>query len=180
MPSHSHRIGLEHDLNRARALLADTGYPDGRGLPELGARRAPYATGLDELERQWNALGIRLRVVRVALKELPSVIAGGAHFWAQGFTADFPDPDGFLRGLAESILELESTQIASLFEHARLVRDRDERLQLYQAIDRWLVRDEVRTVPLLYLTTITTRRPWVRTWTNALMNAPLDEVFVER
>src|SRR5262249_29119494 len=35
MPGHSHDLAPSRDLGRARALLAEAGFPNGRGLPEL-------------------------------------------------------------------------------------------------------------------------------------------------
>src|SRR5262249_12070780 len=35
MPGHSHDLAPSYDPARARALLAEAGFPDGRGLPEL-------------------------------------------------------------------------------------------------------------------------------------------------
>src|ERR1044072_6632155 len=35
MPGHSHELVPAHDVDLARRLLAEAGYPEGRGLPEL-------------------------------------------------------------------------------------------------------------------------------------------------
>ena len=67
LPGHSHDLALPFDVDRARALLADAGYPDGRGLPELLLLHAD--TGFGEGFRrerearwqpQWRQLGVRL------------------------------------------------------------------------------------------------------------------------
>src|SRR6185312_786960 len=35
MPGHGHRIGRGYDVEEARRLLAEAGYPGGKGLPPL-------------------------------------------------------------------------------------------------------------------------------------------------
>lgn len=35
MPGHGHRVGFMHDLEEAKRLLAEAGYPNGHGLPTV-------------------------------------------------------------------------------------------------------------------------------------------------
>jgi ABC-type transport system substrate-binding protein len=179
MPGHAHRLGLEYDVERAAKLLAEAGHPDGRDLPELRVAAAARPTALVEIGRQWRELGIRCHFERLPLSEIADAVDRGAHLWLQGFVGDFPDPDGFLPPVAR-VLDAYHGEIAAQLERARSLPDRDERLRLYQQVDRRLVREEVRVIPMWYGANITARRPWVRTWANALSDAQLDEVFVER
>ena len=63
MPGHSHRVGPDYDLEVARKFLADAGYPEGRGLPELKMLVPPWLALTGEfLTEQLAELGIRLAV----------------------------------------------------------------------------------------------------------------------
>lgn len=100
--------------------------------------------------------------------------------------ADYPDPDGFFRGLltdpCDPIADEDQTrELVELMNRARASRDQDERLGLYGQIDRLLVAEWVVLVPLAYARTTLLRRPWVHgLWANALTPLRFDAVMVER
>ena len=70
MPGHSHDAGLRHDPGLARSLLAEAGYPEGRGLPAARLIQADPGFG-DETRRriearwesQWRGLNLRVEQV---------------------------------------------------------------------------------------------------------------------
>jgi oligopeptide transport system substrate-binding protein len=190
MPGHSHDLALSHDLARARALLAEAGFTDGLGLPEL--RLLHVSTGgkeriRDDIEtrwQQWSELGVILRQEWI---EMEAAFAPGtaetAHLWRWGFDADYPDPDGHIGtlvdwfrswGLAGHRLELEG-----LVERARSVRSRDERLALYREVDRRLVAEQVLVVPITYESESLVYRPWIEgLWTSPMTISPLSDLVL--
>src|SRR5262249_36859822 len=125
MPGHSHDLAPAYDLERARALLAEAGYPDGRGLPELrlvhvgGGAEIKIGAEREERWQQWGELGVKLRHEWLSMEEAfapRAWVKEETDLWVWGFNADYPDPDGLLgtlldwfRGwdVAESDPELE-------------------------------------------------------------------------
>ena len=181
MPGHSHRVSPEHDVELAARLLAEAGYPEGRGLPDLSLAAPKWIAGARELVSQWEALGARISVTH-----LPEPLADEAladhHIWLNGWAADYPDPDGFFRGLlAEGQPFHVDEEIRDLLAEARSLRNQTERMRLYQEIDRLWVRERAAILPLIYSRTLLLRRPWIEgLWTNPLVKAHLNEVVVHR
>jgi ABC-type transport system substrate-binding protein/class 3 adenylate cyclase len=182
MPGHSHRVGPEHDLELARGLLAEAGYPDGRGLPELRMLAPPWLVPTAKLiAEQVAQIGFRVEY-RAAEGKLWSASLEDEHLWVSGFGADYPDPDGFFRGLfREPFAFYRDDEIEELIIEARALDNQPERMKLYHEIDRLWVNEHAAIVPIAYGRVVAAHRPWVDGfWANALSKASLDRVIVER
>ena len=80
----------------------------------------------------------------------------------RGWTADYPDPDTFLR-LAirdRSAQVWKNDEYTDLVERARRTLDHTERMQLYGQAQNLLI-DEVPLLPLLYFRGHLLLKPWV-------------------
>ncbi len=187
MPGHDHRVSeaLDLDLDAARALLADAGHPGGAGLPRL---EMLLTKGFEVLrtgiESALGEIGIGVDFTISDRGSRTSQIP--VDLWMTSWLADFPDPDGFFRGLltdpCDPVAEEEPTrELTGLLNQARASRNQDERLELYGRVDRLLVAEWVLLVPVAYLRTTLLRRPWVHgLWANALTPFRLDGVIVDR
>ncbi len=184
IPGHSHRIGLGHDPARARELLADAGYPGGDGLPEL---RFVFDAGVLDPERYsavfldaWSSIGARVTFELIDLQEMEAAL-GRTHLWAWGWNPDLPDPDSMLREFLANNPLLDDPEVTALLEHAKTLRDEDERLETYRAIDRLLVAERVALVPLHYPYGARLSRRWIHGHTDhpLLLEAPLHWLTVD-
>jgi ABC-type transport system substrate-binding protein/class 3 adenylate cyclase len=181
MPGHSHRVAPEYDLELAKRMLAEAGYPDGRGLPKLEMVVPPWFVEPERLAEQWAQLGAQVQVTRAA-KHVAASKLTDEHMWLTGWTADYPDPDGFFRGFFRVGWPFYcDDEIAELLEEARSVRDQDERMHLYHEVDRLWVAEHAAILPLSYGRTMLLRRPWVEgLWGSPLHRAHLDQLIVKR
>lgn len=180
MPAHSHRAGLELDVDRARALLADAGFPDGQGFPEVVVGARIVQAG-ERLVQQWReTLGIEGRVY-----DLPSGAyeGGDANVVLDGWIADIPDPRNYIEGVqaVPGAHVLRDSRVEDLLTRARSVYNRRARIRLYQEAEQIWITEQAAVLPLDYFRQYALRRPWVEGfWVNPCVNAPLDEIRVKR
>jgi ABC-type oligopeptide transport system substrate-binding subunit len=166
MPGHSPGIGLPYDPEAARRLLAEAGYPGGRGFPAIDciARDDPGHDLMSaHLGAQWREiLGIELAWEEVEWARFPDrMSANTPHLWVVGYWADYPDPDDYLRVVWWLPHGWRNPTYDRLVDDARRVLDQQERLGLYQQADRILV-EEAPVLPLCYARVHMLVKPWVR------------------
>jgi oligopeptide transport system substrate-binding protein len=181
MPGHSHKVGPDFDLELARQCLADAGYADGKGLPKLTILLAPrWRTEAERLVQQWAELG-----ATVEISETPKVTPSGMkdeQLWISGWWADYPDPDGFFRGLFRVGWPFyHDADLGEMIDEARSLRDQDERMHAYHEIDRLWIAEHASVLPISYGRDMLLRRPWVEgVRANPLHRPHLDGLVINR
>jgi ABC-type oligopeptide transport system substrate-binding subunit len=167
MPGYSPSIGLPYEPDRARRLLAEAGYPEGRGLPKLSmiAPNRPLFVQLGEfLQTRWKEeLGIELLWQVMEWAELnPYLKSTPPHLFLVAWEADYFDPHSFLRsGIQSSNLHWRDAVYEQWVEEARRTVDREDRMALYAQVDRRLMEEAV-SIPLVYPRHHFLIKPWVR------------------
>lgn len=188
MAGHSPELGLEFNLERARQLLAEAGYPDGKNMPVL---KVHYPDGWrkeipEELKRQWLAhLGIQLEIDLMSM-DAPWWTIKDSHIQMGGWVADYPDPDNFLRQSSfYRVLRTRGwrhSRLEQLLEEAAHTTDRTRRLAMYREADRILVNEEAVVAPLQYSAGryVELVKPWIKgVKYNALGNYSLKDIVIE-
>lgn len=164
VPGHSHGIGLPYDPEQARQLLAEAGYPDGRGFPVVNALVSTAALpSVDFQQEQWRSnLGIEVTVERLdfgAFIEALHNTSPSLFFW--GWIADYPDPDNFLRvGLKLTRSWWQHEPFEALVRQAKQMTDPRERMKLYRQADQILI-EEAAVMPLYYTCLSLLLKPWL-------------------
>ncbi len=167
MPGHSPGIGLPYDPESARHLLAEAGYPGGRGFPVLEslASHWPWVVlTVEYLQAQWREnLGVEITWRQMELGRLLDRLSREApHMWLTGWIADYPDPDNFLRVSTWRVnTGWQSEAYDGLVEGARRAMDQGKRMRMYQQADRILV-EEAPILPLFYSRLHMLVKPWVK------------------
>ncbi|MFH0939852.1 MAG: ABC transporter substrate-binding protein [Planctomycetota bacterium] len=162
------RSGWPKNIAKAKALLAQAGFPDGQGLPPMtilhrndeNTKKLAQVLALDlekigltiELQaREWNSF---LEMVEIEPRPL----------FLLGWVADYPDPDNFLYVLFHSAqwgapgnhTWYSNPEVDRLTEQARNTLDLKARISLYQKAEDilldecpWICTYHVRNVVLL-------------------------------
>ena len=100
-----------------------------------------------------------------------------------GWSADFPDPEGFLPPLLASYPIFRDEEITTLLGNARTCHDQDERIELFREVDRLLVAERCALLPTSYGATVLLRRPWVHGLRATPLHGastPLEQVIIRR
>jgi oligopeptide transport system substrate-binding protein len=173
MPGHSPEIGLPYNVDLGRRLLAEAGYPAGRGFPKM-TMIVPtvIADYVDELKRMWfENLGVELEFIKKGPGDLDDweQIQATSPIMVNGWIADYPDPDNFLRQ-SDVITRLNylgwrDADYDRLVEEAARTSDRARRMAMYRQADRWLVEEQALVLPITYGSkqSVNLVKPWVLT-----------------
>ena len=177
MPGHGDGAGVPYDVERARELLAEAGYPGGKGLPDLLIDARPWSPTA-ALAEQLAAIGVS---AHFETHGKWFGVSPETHAWFTGWHADYPDPDGFYLGLLElSMPFYRDEETNDILARARASRDRDERLRLYREFERVWIGQRAAIVPISYARQLVLRRPNVHGLRLNPMGAfHLDQVVVD-
>ncbi len=165
-PGHQPGIAYPFDPQAGRQLLAEAGYPDRRGFPEVTLLFLRVGEQLCiDLQAQWREnLGIEIRWEALEHAELLRRIQPGAkrpHLRVHGFTSMVPDPGVYMvLGMFRQSTGWTNEEYNRLVEEAQSVIDPTRRVQLFAQAERILIK-EAPIVPLMHGLNMALVKPWV-------------------
>ncbi len=139
------------DPTKAKAALAEAGFPDGAGLPEI---KLTYgASARNDARFAWVAgqiktnLGIELALDPVDTTAFSALQKEGkVAFYRSGWCADYPDPQNWISlwqndGLLSSRIGYSNDEFDALIKQADVEQDATKRAELYAQAQTILVND---------------------------------------
>jgi peptide/nickel transport system substrate-binding protein/oligopeptide transport system substrate-binding protein len=166
-------VGYAYNLSRARQLLAEAGYPEGKDLPPLelwtGSKHTAVLQEQEAIKQDLERLGIRVELFTAEnWKQFRTEVVGkhlGAMYRYSWF-ADFPDPDNFLFSLfhsqsSENSANYSNPVVDHLLEQARSEGDYLKRIELYRQAEK-LIMTDAPIVNLMYYTGEYLFQPYVQ------------------
>jgi len=166
--------GLAFDLEKARALIAESRYGDVSNFPEItlyttGAGGAPSRM-IEAITGMYKEnLGVDIAIQQTEWATFLSDISQKENpyqMYSLGWIADYPDPENFLDVLfhsekSENHMGYSNPEVDDLLEKARTEQDPEKRLKLYQEAEQIIIND-APWVPLFYEVEYWLTKPYVK------------------
>jgi peptide/nickel transport system substrate-binding protein/oligopeptide transport system substrate-binding protein len=175
-----------HSVEQSKRLLAEAGYPEGEGLPPLEVivfGRDPLSEARQKcLDSCMSGINLKVKPFKVrrvlsledpAIRERPILVYNG-------WVADFPDPDNFLRVLFHSNSPMNRSgyrnpEVDRLLDLAWSETSYKERNDIYRRIEKMILHDSP-IIPLDYDRSRFLVRPNVRGFTLSPLGYPYIEM----
>jgi peptide/nickel transport system substrate-binding protein len=144
---HNPALPFKQDLNKAKQLLAEGGFPNGFDI-EL-AVTAPHPTRVDiaqVIQNDLSKVGIKVKIVTAAAATvLQKYREQGLQLVIYGWGVDYPDPDALAKPFADGTIKQLAYRNAwvdpkasDLTKKAMLERDPRKRVALYKELTEYV------------------------------------------
>ena len=174
LPGYHPLPAIAYDPSKARSLLAEAGYPGGKGLPPLLLGPNPRGFGPRQAAEVVAAmiqqnLGIDTHVQILDIAKWRSDMRKRTAFAAvTGWTADIADPNDYLFALFVSKAPFSyfsgyvNPAYDKMVDAANHERTRDAVLRRMAEVERFLVFDDVGVLPIYHVREVILKKPYVR------------------
>ncbi|MCX7590513.1 MAG: peptide ABC transporter substrate-binding protein, partial [Kiritimatiellae bacterium] len=184
---HTCRVQMVYDPARARELLAEAGYPGGKGMRRL---ELLYNTSeaheriAQVIQQMWKTeLGVEVDLVNVEWKVYLALTEAGKYDIARaGWIGDYVDPNTFLdmwvTGGGNNRARWSNPEYDRLIREAARTRDSGARLEMFQNAEQILL-EEAPIIPLYFYLSKSLVHTAVRGWyPNILDHHPYKFVYL--
>jgi oligopeptide transport system substrate-binding protein len=179
---------FQENVAEAKRLLAEAGYPDGKGMPPveiLYNTLESHRTIAEAIQQMWKTkLGVDARLVNEEWKVyLDSQRSLNYQVCRAGWTGDYNDPNTFLdlltSGSGNNETGWSNPEYDRLIAQAAATVDPQQRLEVFQKAEA-LLMDEMPIIPVYFYTRVYLKRPEVKGWyPNVLDNHPFKYMSLE-
>lgn len=161
--------GYHYDPVQTKKLLKESGYPDGKGLPQIKLLTIPiYADMANFIAKQLGESGIPVQVEVIQKSLLLEMTSNSrASFFRGSWIADYPDAENYLsvfyskNPAPPNYTRYNNPVFDAAFEKAIMETNDSLRYKLYQHADQVMMND-APVVPLWYDKVVRLVQPYVK------------------
>ena len=147
--------GFAYNPDKARLLLEEAGFPNGKGLPEISLNTSnDYADICTFLANEWSKIGVKVNVDILEAATLREMMSKGqASFFRASWIADYPDAESFLgvfyskNPSPPNYTRFSNAEYDRLYEASLGENDDTKRYDLYHKMDAILLEE----APVIFL-----------------------------
>lgn len=148
-------VGYNYNPEKARNLLKEAGFPNGKGLDKITLlTNKDYQDLCTFITRQWEELGVKVQVEIVESATLRQMMSKGqAPFFRGSWIADYPDAESYFtmfyskNPAPPNYTNFSNPQFDLLYEAALQENDNEKRYDLYHQMDRIIIEE----APVIFL-----------------------------
>jgi len=177
-PGFSSAARISTDLDEARRLLAEAGYPGGKNFPHvelLYNTLESHRTIAEAIQQMWKTrLGVDITLQNQEWKVyLDSQNTGNYQIARAGWIGDYPDPSTFvsmwMTGAGNNQTGWSNANYDRVLRSSTSAPTEIERMAEYQQLEQ-ILADEVPVIPIYFYTRVYALNPKVKGWVPQLID----------
>jgi peptide/nickel transport system substrate-binding protein/oligopeptide transport system substrate-binding protein len=155
---------IRYDLEKAKELLAEAGYPDGFDL-EIWVSDGDTSVRIGGvLQALLKRVGINVKLVKNDWSVFYSTVKNGnAPSYYLSWWADYADPYNFLNALYTSDrIRYSDSKVNEMLKDMEITTDVDERIKISKKIINYVQEDGNPYVNLYHTSSTAIKQPWIK------------------
>lgn len=141
--------GYTYDVAKARKLLAEAGYPNGKGIEELTVFSNPtYQDLISSVANQLAEIGIKVSIENTPAAFLREAMRKNeAPLFRASWIGDFPDAENYLAlfyskyGAPPNYTFYKNPEYDKLYEKAMATSDKEDAVKMYHELEKMIIED---------------------------------------
>ena len=149
--------GYTYDVEKAKKLLIEAGYPNGKGISEIKIYSNPtYSDLITNIANELASIGIVCKIENTPATFLREAMRKNeVGFFRASWIGDYPDGENYLalfyskNGAPPNYTYFKNTQYDKIYEQAIKETNAEKATALYHQLDKIII-EEAPVVPLFY------------------------------
>ncbi|GAU76328.1 ABC transporter substrate-binding protein [Fusibacter sp. 3D3] len=166
---------ITYDPEKAKALLAEAGFPDGFEMELTQVSDNASTLKINEIVQSDLAkIGIKIKITQLDSSTFFGIRkTGELPSYFNNWSADYNDPDNFIYTFFDKdnafgrSFNYVNDDVQTKIEAARIMTNPEERIALYQEIEKIVVQEDAAWIPLFELEHLFIVQPYVKNYTVA-------------